>query len=319
MRASLAATLRAAAGHAYWALPHFLARARGRVMILMYHRVLPRGDVPSACVQPGMYVTQSTFERHLRFLRTYFETLSFPDLLRRWSAGDWSESTRYCLVTFDDGWLDTYRHAFPLLRAYRLPATVFLPTALVGSAEPLWTDRLADLLRRRGAGRLEDWDAQIECAKQLDDGQRAEMLDALAAEVGEIADGRRRYIDWAEAREMSACGITFGSHTMTHANLTRLTAAALDRELRGSLDVLRAQEGVNWVPALAYPNGDYTAEVAAATRAAGYRAALTTRPGLETGRPADPYRLARIGLHEDVSGSVPETALHIARVVRSCP
>jgi len=214
MRASLAATLRAAAGHAYWALPHFLARARGRVMILMYHRVLPRGDVPSACVQPGMYVTQSTFERHLRFLRTYFETLSFPDLLRRWSAGDWSESTRYCLVTFDDGWLDTYRHAFPLLRAYRLPATVFLPTALVGSAEPLWTDRLADLLRRRGAGRLEDWDAQIECAKQLDDGQRAEMLDALAAEVGEIADGRRRYIDWAEAREMSACGITFGSHTM---------------------------------------------------------------------------------------------------------
>jgi len=114
---------------------------------------------------------------------------------------------------------------------------------------------------------------------------------------------------------MSRAGIAFGSHSMTHANLTRLDPTALDRELRGSLETLRAQSGVNWVAALAYPNGDHTDAVVRAARAAGYRAAVTTQPGLETKQPSDLFRLRRVALHEDVSRSIPVMAFQIARVV----
>jgi peptidoglycan/xylan/chitin deacetylase (PgdA/CDA1 family) len=48
-------------------------------------------------------------------------------------------------------------------------------------------------------------------------------------------------MNWAEVEELSHHGISFGSHSMTHANLTRLGARALDRELRASLDALRAR------------------------------------------------------------------------------
>src|SRR5438067_1021990 len=102
--------LRSAAGRVYWASPHFLSHVRGKAMILMYHRVMPRGDLASAYVQPGMYVTPVTFERHLRFVVDHFELVSLRDLLDKWAAGMWNTSSRYCALTFDDGWLDNYQY-----------------------------------------------------------------------------------------------------------------------------------------------------------------------------------------------------------------
>jgi peptidoglycan/xylan/chitin deacetylase (PgdA/CDA1 family) len=299
----------------YWASPHFLSRVRGNAIILMYHRVLPRASLSAAYVQPGMYVTPETFERHLRFMRTYFDVVSFHELLRRWSAGDWSHLARYCVVTFDDGWLDNYRHAFPLLRAYSIPATIFLPTDLVGTEASLWPERLGRLLSRRRRGTPEDWNNQIESAKALTDAQRDDLIAAIADDVG--GDGRttRSLMNWHEVEELSQHGISFGSHSATHANLTRLRRAALESELRTSLDALRARP-IDAVPVLAYPNGDYTDAVAAAATAAGYSAAVTTMAGLEGPHPPDLFRLRRVGVHDDVTQSIPRLALHIARQVR---
>jgi peptidoglycan/xylan/chitin deacetylase (PgdA/CDA1 family) len=113
---------------------------------------------------------------------------------------------------------------------------------------------------------------------------------------------------------MSRHGLSFGSHTSTHAILPRLDAAALDHELRRPLEVLREQ-GAAHVPVLGYPNGDHTDRVVAAARAAGYHAAVTTVPGPETREPADLFRLKRIGVHDDVSRSIPLLTFHIARQV----
>jgi peptidoglycan/xylan/chitin deacetylase (PgdA/CDA1 family) len=311
-------TLRSAAGRVYWASPHFLSHLTGKVVILMYHRVLPRDEVASTYVQPGMYVTPETFERHLQFLTAHFEIVTFRELLARWDTGRWDDTTRYCAVTFDDGWLDNYQYAHPLLRRYGVPATMFLPTQLTGSGDWLWSDRLGDLLRTRRRGRSEEWDSLIERAKDLSDEDRQNLLGTIAAEVGGAVRGGRRFVNWDEVAEMSRHGITFGSHSSSHANLTRLSGAALERELREPLEML-CRRGVNHVPVLAYPNGDHTDAVVAAARAAGYRAAVTVRRGLESSVPADRFRLRRIGVHEDVSRSAPTLALHIGRQSLAAP
>jgi len=313
---AMRATLRSVAGRVYWASPYFLPSLRGRVLILMYHRVIPRSEADTTFVQPGMYVTPETFERHLQLLTNHFDVLSIAELLTNWDTRQWNDDARYCVITFDDGWLDNYRHAFPLLLAYRLPATIFLPTDFVGTDAWLWPDRLGALLRRRGKGTPDDWDAFIEHAKTLTDDARAAVLADLAAEAGKQPLAPRRFVDWNEVREMSRHRVSFASHTRTHVNLTRLAGAALERELRGPLEVLR-QQRVNDVPVLAYPNGDHTDAVVAAARAAGYSAAVTTSPGLESSRPADRFRLKRIGVHDDVTQSVPLLALHVARQARS--
>lgn len=305
-------TLRSAAAGVYWGSRHLLSHATGKVMILMYHRVLPQTDVDGGFVQPGMYVTAETFERHLQFLTAHFELLTFHELLAKWDCGDWSDRARYCAITFDDGWADNYRHAWPLLRQYGAPATIFLPTDLIGSNACLWFDRLAEILFRRGRGTRDEWDAQIERAKHLSDAERDTLIDTLASEADERDASGRRFMTWEEVEEMSRDGIAFGSHTRSHANLTRLDGAALAAELRESLDALRARR-INHVPVLAYPNGNCNRDVTRAAQAAGYRAAVTVRRGLERSFPLDRFRLKRISVHDDVTRSAPALALHIGR------
>lgn len=310
--------VRSVAGQVYGASPRFTSDLAGRALVLMYHRVIPGGEATSTFVQPGMYVTPETFERHLRFLTAHFQVLSFERLLARWRDGTWDHRARYCTITFDDGWLDNYRYAYPLLREYGAPATIFLPTDLIGTNTWLWFDRLSCLLHHYGHAHdrltASDMDRIIEGAKSLTETARAAFIQSIADELGIATPESRRFISWAEAREMSGHGVAFGSHTCTHAMLSRLDRPALDRELRRSLEVLEAQQ-VAWVPVLAYPNGDHDDAVVQAARAAGYRAAVTTVPGAESSRPADLLRLKRIGLHEDVTRSIPLFMFHIGRQI----
>lgn len=328
---------------AYSASPHFLARATGHVLILAYHRVIPRSERARTFVQPGMYVTPETFDRHLRFLTAHFTLLSFEDLLAKWREGSFDPSGRYCVITFDDGWLDNYVHAYPLLRAYRVPATIFLPTGVIGTSNWPWSDRLGVLLQRHGsrltagllreilAAMTQDYpviaavngrhpeeiiDSVIEVGKQLPDDARNELLGRVAEISGAEGMRSRCFLNWNEVREMSGHGIAFGSHTCTHPILTRVSPDTLRHELRSSLEVLRRQR-INDVPVICYPNGDETAAVAAEARAAGYHAGVTTRAGLESNNPTDLLRLRRIGVHDDVSSSVPLFMFHVTRQARS--
>lgn len=116
-------------------------------MVLAYHRVLTNDDLRRQSVQPGMYVLDTVFEQQMMFVKQNFTVLSLQDLLGLWKGDVWDEHARYCVITFDDGWLDNYRHAYPVLKRLCLPATIFLPTDYVGSDEWFWPDQLAFLCK----------------------------------------------------------------------------------------------------------------------------------------------------------------------------
>ena len=69
---------RRCAAELYAKSPGFLRRLRGKVSILMYHRVVTAAELSSQFIQPGMYVTGETFERQVRFLLKHFDVLSMP-------------------------------------------------------------------------------------------------------------------------------------------------------------------------------------------------------------------------------------------------
>ena len=104
----------------------------GKALVLMYHRVLNDAEVPAG-IDPGMYVSRSAFERHLEYLSEHHDVIGLDELLE-WMAGRREFSKPPCAITFDDGWADNYAVAFPLLRHYRLPATIFLITDRIGTA-----------------------------------------------------------------------------------------------------------------------------------------------------------------------------------------
>lgn len=89
--------------------------------------------------------------------------------------------------------------------------------------------------------------------------------------------GRAMSVDMV--RQMVGWGWEIGSHSITHPDLTRVSTAALQRELTGSRNVLRRLLRVP-VDFFCYPGGNYDARIAAAVRKAGYSAATTIRFGL---------------------------------------
>jgi peptidoglycan/xylan/chitin deacetylase (PgdA/CDA1 family) len=70
----------------------------------------------------------------------------------------------------------------------------------------------------------------------------------------------RELMNWEEIREMSAAGIEIGAHTRTHPDLTRLSEAELDLEIRGNLEEIERATGVS-VHTFAYPFGRWDARV----------------------------------------------------------
>jgi peptidoglycan/xylan/chitin deacetylase (PgdA/CDA1 family) len=324
-RRRLNAGLRQVMARTYYGTGRFKARLRGRVVILTYHRVLTQKELSIQFVQPGMYVLADVFENHMQFVREHFRILSIGELFQLWRNGGLDHRTRYCAVTFDDGWMDNYVHAYPVLRRLGIPATIFLPTGFVGTGNWFWPDRLAYLLRRPRSngmlpsiGRAECTDHMeeiIERWKRMRNDEIETALGEMAGTLGASAPRERAVVDWEEVAEMARNGISFGSHSATHAILTNVTRGELKREIDDSLRVLRERSG-NCIPVFCYPNGAYTDEVVDHVRAAGYIGAVTTDFGWEAGAPPDLFRVRRIGVHNDISRTTPLFAFHVSGLNR---
>lgn len=110
------------------------------------------------------------------------------------------------------------------------------------------------------------------------------------------ADGRPdgRLLSTQDLRDMRAAGMEIGSHTRSHRALTETALAELDGELRGARQDL---EDMLSAPVLsfAYPYGKFDVTCVEAVRAAGYRAACTTRSGWAL-RDRDPLRMRRVSV-----------------------
>ena len=310
-------------------------RLRGRAVILAYHRVLPGPEVDRALVQPGMYVERRVFELQMRFLRAAFEVVSLGRLFELWNQGGLDPLRRYCVVTFDDGWRDNYLYAFPVLRRLRLPATIFLATDRVGTPGGFWPDSLAYLLKQGGVemlrlaldGSRDDRDQRLPTSqddrvdrvirkwKALPEEAIHARLDEMSRHSGIALPRERILVSWDEVGEMSRAGITFGSHSRTHRILTRLRAAEREDEISGSLSILRACDA-NHVPVFCYPNGDHDDETRRSVEAAGYIGAVTTDAGWVEGIPRDRFALPRIGLHDDISSTLPLFTFRVAGLDR---
>ncbi len=100
-------------------------KSRNEIPILMYHRVV--GDESDTGIH-GTYVTAKQFEEHLQILKNEdYEALTFEELElgKRFSDGK-----KKVIITFDDGYVDNYKYAFPVLKKYGYKAVIYLVSHL---------------------------------------------------------------------------------------------------------------------------------------------------------------------------------------------
>jgi len=234
------------------------------IPVLMYHHVSPHpGDVVT--------VTPETFEGQMRHLAEGgYAALSLDELLSA-IRREWNPPKKAAVITFDDGWLDNWTHAFPVLRKYRLPAAVFV---------------VSDWVERASMG-----GAQGETI--------ADLPHREARRLAERGETRGVVLDWERIGEMQASGLVeFHSHTVHHAQCDRIAPEAAAEELRESKRVLEERLG-RPCPYLCWPFGKFSKESVELAREAGYRALFTTRHDV-AGPGTDPFDIPRIVVKDAV-------------------
>jgi peptidoglycan/xylan/chitin deacetylase (PgdA/CDA1 family) len=294
-------------------------RRRGRSVVLRYHAVAPDAVPEPLYAGPDITIPRSLFAAQMRFLQRAYTPVSLEVVVEA-VAGGGAPPPGTVVVTLDDGYADNHRQAFPVLRALRLPATVYVVTETLDGGPALWMSELraavmastkAALRVEIGGGhefRLGEIAERQRTIKELtnvlvpvDAALRRRILATIRSELG--VNGNAPLADTmltsAQIREMHAAGIAIGAHTQTHSNMTLLTPEQARAEIAGSRDRLQAILGAP-VRDFAYPNtgGRYphfNRAVAAVIRELGFRSAATSRPGVVAAG-TDPYVLPRIGV-----------------------
>jgi peptidoglycan/xylan/chitin deacetylase (PgdA/CDA1 family) len=105
----------------------------------------------------------------------------------------------------------------------------------------------------------------------------------------------RRIMSASELRDLQAAGVEVGSHTVSHPSMVDLSLEEAAREARESKDALEQILGRE-VRYFAYPYGRYNLAVKDAVRAAGYRAACSTRSGFNSPATTDLFELRRLDI-----------------------
>ena len=278
-------------------------------LILGYHRISKaEWDPQQLCVSP------QCFEEQLEIMMRGGQALSLFEFVRRLRGGD--DLSRTFVITFDDGYEDTLTAAIPILEQFDVPATVFIPTGMIG--KPFWWCEIQEIVNAASQipgvivadlGGIEfRWEA-VPSASDL----RAPLIHALCAHFRSVPYGRtdaalRTLCSVLESpaytsgtvRAMSAEQVVelsghplveVGSHTVTHKSLKGIGINSQREEVRQSKEALQALCG-RQIESFAYPNGSISREAPALLEELEFRCGVTSlvRP---VSRRTSPYLLPR--------------------------
>ena len=277
--------------------------------VLTYHRV----DEPDAHPElyPGLIsATPAAFDEQMEYLSTRFRVLSMTEAMdalnRRIEI-----PPKAVLVTFDDAYVDFAEHAWPIMRRYGIPATLFVPTGFPDHPERVfWWDRLHDALRTTdverldtplGAFVLKTAARRQQCfrrlrkhVKSLPHAEAMAFVDDTAKKL-HARPAQNRVLSWAELRRLGGEGVQLGAHTRNHPMMDRIDADTARSELSGSLADLEREIG-SVLPIFAYPSGHANGDLAAALKQQGITLGFTTRRGINNLNRLDPLLLRRINV-----------------------
>lgn len=267
------------------------ARQHSMCHIFMYHAVNSEND-------PFLPATPVTaFRQQMEYLAKHFPIISLDQVARGEAAA--ADGGYSVAITFDDGYRDNFVHAYPILRALNIPATIFLVSGCIESGQMTWYDRVRLAFK-------------LSCVSHFslrDCGGPEQSLNTVQARVqacGEtlwwlrsVSEERRQgylrnvfhalrveedltlpnfMLTWDDVRQMSSGRIRFGAHTASHPVLSKLSKSQLRDEIVGCKATIEDRLQMPVVH-FAYPFGrpqDFNEESKRVVQEAGFKSAATT-------------------------------------------
>jgi peptidoglycan/xylan/chitin deacetylase (PgdA/CDA1 family) len=245
------------------------------IPVLMHHHVTPHQGLVT--VSPDM------FEQQIRWLsKRGYQSITcaqFVDFLQGKPI-----PSKSVLITFDDGYLDNYVYAYPILRQYQMHAVLFIVTGWIGDGTP-----------RAYYQGIEDA-ALPECPNH-----RRCMMALKENEADEVM------LRWSEIEVMQNDGtFEFHSHTHTHTRWDKVFAANRQNKREGLMnDLLQAQSRLmeklgQESHHLCWPQGYYDQDYIEIALALGYRYLYTVNKQIND-RTSDPLKIGRVVIKNKVN------------------
>jgi len=272
--------------------------------VLLYHRVDSQPLRPLKYWDPsifapcqGLFVSAERFEEQISYLSQNYECLGLAELVER--SLNTKPNGKLISITFDDGYLDNFEVALPILEKYGVPATVFVASDLIEGTTVPWWFALEDYILKSDkvdfewkgtrfefnlqstADRYRCWDRLYYCF-------RTSTLKETKNLIGLMNLGRQGNADFAlfptpaEIRELDKHPlIDIQPHTLSHPALALEGLADAEDQIRGSKEYFESllEKDCNL---FAYPFGDPASTSKREFELAeklGFSIAVTTRKG----------------------------------------
>jgi peptidoglycan/xylan/chitin deacetylase (PgdA/CDA1 family) len=299
------------------------------LVVLNYHRI---GQSGHSLLDHALWsATQDDFDAHVRMLKSHFDVIGIDDLTT--AIGDAARDEtrrkqRFAMLTFDDGYIDNYELAFPVLQAHDATATFFLTTGFVSDRRLGWWDEIAWMVRsspRRTVRLSSPWfkDAAevstepacnltwqlLRTFYSLPGHETASYLNWIAEATG---SGRAPsilsdtlWMNWDQVNEMASAGMSIGAHSVTHPVLSRLSAEEQLFEVLESRLVIEQAIG-RTVTAFSYPVGrrdTFNVDTRKALSEAGFDWAFSYYGGYVSGQTVDRFDIPRFAVEADTDRS----------------
>jgi peptidoglycan/xylan/chitin deacetylase (PgdA/CDA1 family) len=309
------ATSLAAQSHAFEKFVNLLENVdrqrSGLLRVLTYHRVDEPGARP--WLDPELIsATPEVFEEQVRFLASHYQVLSVSEVIEVFESGNSRLlPPQAVLVTFDDAYCDFEEHAWPILKHYGVPATLFVPTAYPDQPQrTFWWDDLhqaiqtisqkahlntpIDSLSMSNTYRIQTYGQLRGYLKTLKHTEAIAKVKQLCNEVG-IQPANNCILGWESLRKLTSEGLALGAHTRTHALMNRISLEEAQEEATGSLRDLERETGLA-LPIFAYPSGEVSNEAISMLEREGFVLGFAMKRGINDINHTNPMRIGRINI-----------------------
>lgn len=264
------------------------------------------------------------FERQIQYIRRHFIPTRLDDLIERLASSRPIDS-RSVVITIDDGYDDFFEYAYPVLRRYEVPATLYVVSTFASQTEWLWFDAIHWLCHHAARGnyaidfgdarrtfeldgdksRNALWESVADRCLRQDKEELKATIRGLAADLQlnlPAAPAKDyRALTWEELRSLDRNLIEIGAHSSTHQILSTCDREEQRREIEGCKQTIQNELG-RTVNSFCYPNGlprDVDETSVATVRACGYSNAVMAGGGMVTAS-SDRFRLQRLPAPPDI-------------------
>lgn len=234
--------------------------AKFNVRILAFHIVNPK-----------------YFEQQIKHLVKYYNIIPLSQIF--------SNNKNSVVLTFDDGYKNNLEYAYPILKKYNAPATLFVAYDFIESNTFTWWDRIeysgkkADLkeLKTSNPNEIEERVVQLTGLTKTD--KKTKQYD---------------FMSWDELKKINDV-FEIGSHTISHPILTNISLDEAEREVSESKVKIEKKIGEKLV-SFAYPNGNFNDAISKLVHKAGYKFAVIYDKGNIMPK-TNPFKLYRRGIN----------------------